>query len=52
MRSKSFETHEMVEIGLKEAEESRRFLILWMRTIKNVLPMEGKECKQRKIEDV
>ena len=30
MRSKSFDTQEVIEIGQKEAGESRGFPILWM----------------------
>ena len=48
MRSKSFETHEVREIGPKEAEESRGFLILWMGIIEDVFQMERKECKDQK----
>ena len=43
MRSKSFETQEVKEIGRKEAGESKGFLILWMRIIDYVLQMERKE---------
>ena len=45
MRSKSFETLEVREIGRKEAGESRDFPILWMGIIEDVFQMEGKECK-------
>ena len=45
MRSKSFETQEVREIGQKEAGESRGFLILWMRIIEDVFKMEGKKCE-------
>ena len=45
MRSKSFETQEVSEIGLKEAGELRGFPILWMRIMENVFQMEEKECK-------
>ena len=45
MRSKSFEMQEVRKIGRKERRESRGFLILWMGIIKDVLQMEGKECK-------
>ena len=45
MRSKSFDTQEVREIGRKEAGESRGFPILCMRIIENVFQMEGKECK-------
>ena len=46
MRSKSFETHEVREIGRKEAGESRGFSILLMGII-DVFQMEGKECKNQ-----
>ena len=45
MRSKSLETQEVREIGLKEAGESRGFSILCMGIIEDVFQMEGKECK-------
>ena len=45
MRSKSFETQEVREIGQKKAGESRGFLILWMGIIEDVSQMKGKECK-------
>ena len=45
MRSNSFDTQEVREIGRKEAEESRGFPILWMEIMEDVLQMEGKECK-------
>ena len=45
MRSKSFETQEVREIGRKEPGESRGFPILWMGIIEDVIQMEGKECK-------
>ena len=47
MRSKSFETQEVREIGRKEAEESRGFPILWMGIIEDVFQMEGKECEDQ-----
>ena len=47
MRSKSFETQEVREIGRKEAGESRGFPILWMGIIEDVFQMEGKECKDQ-----
>ena len=52
MRSKSFETQEMREIGREEAGESRGFRILWMRIIEDVSQMEGKECEVQEIENV
>ena len=45
MRSKSFDTQEVREIGREEAGESRGFPILWMGIIEDVFEMEGKECK-------
>ena len=44
MRSNSFETQEVREIGLKEAEQSRGFPILLMGIMEDVFQMEGKEC--------
>ena len=43
MRSKSFETQEVSEIGLKEEGESEGFPILWMGIIEEDVQMEGKE---------
>ena len=45
MRSKSFDTQEVREIGRKEAGESRGIPILWMGIMENVFQMEGIECK-------
>ena len=45
MRSNSFDTQEVREIGRKEAGESRGFPILCMGIIENVFKMEGKECE-------
>ena len=45
MRSNSFDTQEMREIGRKEAGESRGFLILRMGIIEDVFQMEGNECE-------
>ena len=45
MRSNSFNTQNMREIGQKEAGESKHFPILWMEMIEDVFQMEGKECK-------
>ena len=42
MRSKSFETKELIEIGWKETGESRGFPILRMGIIENVFQMEEK----------
>ena len=47
MRSKSFETQEVREIGRKEAGESRGFLILCMRIMEDVFQMEGNECEDQ-----
>ena len=44
MQSKSFDTLEVRERGLKEAEESRGFPILWME---DIFQMEGKECEDQ-----
>ena len=45
MRSNSFETQEVKEIGRMEVGESRGFPILWMGIIEDVFQMEGKECE-------
>ena len=47
MRSNSFDTQEVREIGLKEAGESRGFPILWMGIMEDVFQMEGKECEDQ-----
>ena len=47
MRSKSFETQELREIGQKEAGESRGFPNLSMEITENVFQMEGKKCKDQ-----
>ena len=47
MRSKSFDTQEVREIGRKEAGESRGFPILWIGIIEDVFQMEGKECEDQ-----
>ena len=47
MCSKSFDTHEMKEIGRKKAGEPRGFPFLWMGIIEDVFQMEEKECKDR-----
>ena len=46
MRSNSFDTQEVREIGRKEAGELRGFPMLWMGII-DVFQMEGKECKDQ-----
>ena len=45
MRSNSFGTQEVREIGLKEAGELRGFPILCMGIIEDVFQMEGKKCE-------
>ena len=45
MRSKSFDTQKVREIGQKEAGESSGFSILWMGIIEDVFQMEEKECE-------
>ena len=45
MRSNSFDTQEVREIGRKEAGESRGFPILCMEIVEDVFKMEGKECE-------
>ena len=45
MRSESFDTQEVREIGRKEIRESRGFRILWMGKMEDVFQMERKECK-------
>ena len=47
MRSKSFDTQEVREIGRKEAGESRGIPILWIGIIEDVFQMEGKECRDK-----
>ena len=47
MRSNSFDTQEVREMGLKEAAESRGFPILCMGIMEDVFQMEGKECKDQ-----
>ena len=45
MRSNSFDTQELREIGRKETRESRGFPILWTGIMEDVFQMEGKECQ-------
>ena len=45
MRSNSFDTQEVREIGRKETRESRGFPILWTGIMEDVFQMEGKECQ-------
>ena len=47
MRSNSFDTQEVREIGRKEAGESGGFPILYMGIIEDVFQMEGKECEDQ-----
>ena len=47
MRSKSFKTLEVEEIGRKNGRELRGFPILWMGIIENVFQIEGKKCKDQ-----
>ena len=47
MRSNSFDTQEVREIGRKEEGESRGFPILCMGIIEDVFQMEGKECEDQ-----
>ena len=47
MRSHSFDTQEVREIGRKEAGESRDFPILCMGIIEDVFQMEEKKCKDQ-----
>ena len=47
MRSNSFDTQEVREIGRREAGESRGFPILWMGIMEDVFQMEGKECEDQ-----
>ena len=46
MRSNSFDTQEVREIGRKKTE-SRSFPILWMGIVEDVFQMEGKECEDQ-----
>ena len=47
MRSNSFDTQDVREIGRKEAGESRGFPILCMVIMEDVFQMEGKECEDQ-----
>ena len=47
MRSNSFDTQEVREIGRKQAGESRGFSILCMGIMEDVFQMKGKECKDQ-----
>ena len=52
MRSKSFETQEVREIGRKKARKSRGFPILWMGIMKDIFQMEKRMQRPGKIENV
>ena len=43
MRSNSFDTLEVRQIGREEAGQSRGFPILWMGIMEDVFQMEGKD---------
>ena len=45
MRSKSFDTQVVRDIGRKEARRLRSFPILWMGIMEDVFQMKGKECE-------
>ena len=47
MRSNSFDTQKVKEIGQKEAGESRGFPIVCMGIMEDVFQMEGKECQDQ-----
>ena len=47
MRSNSFDTQEVREIGRKEAGESRGFPILCIGIMEDVFQMEGNECEDQ-----
>ena len=47
MRSNSFDTQEVREIGRKEAGESKGFPILCMGIMKDVFQIVGNECKDQ-----
>ena len=47
MRSNSFDTQEVREIGRNEAGESRGLSILGMGIMEDVFQMEGKECEDQ-----
>ena len=49
MRSKSFETQEVREIGWKEAGEPRGFTTLWMEIMEDVFQMEGRNAVQKRL---
>ena len=47
MRSNSFHTQEVRELGRKKAEKSRDFPILCMGIMEDVFQMEGKKCEDQ-----
>ena len=47
MRSKSFDTQEVRDIGRKKAGELRDFPMLCMGIMEDVFQMEGKECEDQ-----
>ena len=47
MRSNSFDTQEVREIGRKEAGEARGFPILCMGIMEDVFQTEGRECEDQ-----
>ena len=47
IRSNSFETQEVREIGRKEAGESRGLPILCMGIMEDIFQMEGNECEDQ-----
>ena len=47
MRSNSFDTQEVKEIGRKDAGESRGFPIMCLEIIEDVFQMEEKKCKDQ-----
>ena len=48
MRSKSFETQEVREMGREKAGESRGLPSFWMGIMENIFQMEGKEYEDQK----
>ena len=47
MRSNSFDTQEVREIGRKKAGDSRGLPILWIGIIEDVFQMEEKKCEDQ-----
>ena len=52
MRSNSFDTQEVRDIGQKGSRRVKRLFILWMGITEHVVQVERKECIPGKIEDV